>query len=72
MAAHFCKANNVTTANVSLGSQNTALHYSMVKFDIAWENSWRTITNESNYDGCWVFVKFRKKNTYAWQHATVN
>lgn len=72
MAAQFCKANNVTTANVSLGSQNTALHYSMVKFDIAWENSWRTVTNESNYDGCWVFVKFRKKNTYAWQHATFN
>lgn len=69
---HLSIANNVTTANVSVGSQNTALHYSMVKFDIAWENSWRTVTNESNYDGCWVFVKFRKKNTYAWQHATFN
>ncbi|MBK7345590.1 MAG: hypothetical protein IPI98_01395 [Chitinophagaceae bacterium] len=69
---HLSIANNVTTANVSVGSQNTSLHYSMVKFDIAWENSWRTVTNESNYDGCWVFVKFRKKNTYAWQHATFN
>ncbi|HPA23955.1 MAG TPA: SUMF1/EgtB/PvdO family nonheme iron enzyme, partial [Ferruginibacter sp.] len=69
---HLSIANNVTTANVSVGSQNTSLHYSMVKFDIAWENSWRTVTNESNYDGCWIFVKFRKKNTYAWQHATFN
>lgn len=72
LALQSTKANNVTTANVSVGSQNIAQHFSMVKFDIAWENSWRTNTNESNYDGCWVFVKFRKKNTYAWQHATFN
>lgn len=72
LSAPFVKANNVTTANIAIVGQNTTSHFSMVKFDIAWENSWRTVTNESNYDGCWVFVKYRKKNTYAWQHATIN
>jgi formylglycine-generating enzyme required for sulfatase activity len=66
------KANNVQTANVLLSNQNTALNYSLVNFDITWQNSWRTSSNENNYDGCWVFVKFRKHGTYVWQHATLN
>lgn len=65
-------ANNVVTANISLGGQNTSSHYSQIKYDISWENSWRTSNNETNYDGCWVFVKFRKANTSTWQHATIN
>ncbi len=65
-------ANNVVTANISIGGQNTSSHYSLIKYDISWDNSWRTSNNESNYDGCWIFVKFRKKNTSAWQHATIN
>ncbi|MCW3107876.1 MAG: hypothetical protein JWQ09_2382, partial [Segetibacter sp.] len=33
---------------------------------------WRTSSNESNYDGAWVFVKFRKKSSNLWQHGTLN
>lgn len=64
-------ANNIQIANTTLGSQNTGNHSSVVTFDVSWENSWRTSTNESNYDGAWVFVKFRKQGTSLWQHATL-
>lgn len=66
------EANNISVANVSISGQNTGSHFSLINYDITWENSWRTSTNESNYDGAWVFVKFRKKNAFAWQHATIN
>ncbi len=69
-------ANNVVVSTVSLGPQVTggpvATHYTQVNYDITWQNSWRTSTNESNYDGCWIFVKFRKQSTSVWQHATIN
>lgn len=32
-------ANNIVVSNVSLTGQNTTLHYTMVKFDISWDNS---------------------------------
>ncbi len=70
--AFTAKANNVQTANVSLNGQNTALDFTMINYDISWENSWRTSTNESNYDGCWIFAKFRKNNTSLWKHCTIN
>jgi formylglycine-generating enzyme required for sulfatase activity len=66
------KANNIQVANVSLSGQNTASNYTSVNFDISWDNSWRTSTNESNYDGAWLFVKWRKKGTSEWRHATIN
>jgi formylglycine-generating enzyme required for sulfatase activity len=66
------RANNIQTANVLLTGQNTSSNYTQIAFDISWENSWRTSTNESNYDGAWIFAKFRKKNTSLWQHATIN
>ena len=43
-----------------------------MQFDINWKNSWRTSTNESNYDGCWIFIKYRKQSTSVWLHATLN
>ncbi len=70
--ASFIKANNIATSNISLTGQNTATNFTLIGFDISWENSWRTSTNESNYDGAWIFVKFRKNNTSLWQHATIN
>lgn len=69
-------ANNVSVSNISLGPKVTSgalsTHFTQVKYDITWQNSWRTSTNESNYDGCWIFVKYRKQSTSAWQHATIN
>ena len=65
-------ANNIQLANVLLNGQNVAGQFSLVNFDVSWENSWRTITNEANYDGAWIFVKFRKKSGNLWQHATID
>lgn len=65
-------ANNIQVSNVSLGGQDAAAHFSLVGYSIGWENSWRTATNESNYDGAWIFVKYRKANTAEWRHATLN
>ena len=69
-------ANNVAVSNVTLGPQTTSgglsTHHTLIKYNITWQNSWRTSTNESNYDGCWIFVKYRKQSTSAWQHATID
>lgn len=74
--AGWLKANDVVVTGVSLTNQTTAgpqnTHYNNVQFSISWKNSWRTSTNESNYDGCWVFVKYRKQSTSVWLHATIN
>ena len=72
LVVSITSANNIQTSNVNLSGQNTTSHFSMVNFDISWENSWRTSTNEKNYDGCWIFAKFRKVNTSLWQHCTIN
>ena len=66
------KANNIQLSNVLLNGQNTAGQYSIINFDVSWENSWRLITNQANYDGAWIFVKFRKISGSVWQHATLN
>lgn len=65
-------ANNILVSNAQISGQNVGSHFTMVGFNVSWENSWRTSTNESNYDGAWIFVKFRKNNTQEWRHATLN
>ena len=65
-------ANNITVSNTSLNGQNTTQDFTLINFDVAWENSWRTSTNENNYDGAWIFVKFRKNGTTDWRHCTIN
>lgn len=76
LALATTKANDVVVTNVSLTNQTTAgplnTHFNNVQFSINWKNSWRTSTNESNYDGCWIFVKYRKQSTSVWLHATLN
>jgi len=67
-----CFANNVSTSNIFLTGQNVASDFTLINYNITWENSWRTSTNENNYDGCWIFAKFRKVNASNWQHATIN
>jgi hypothetical protein len=68
----FLYANDIQLANTGLTNQNTTTHRVEVKFDVNWKNSWRTSTNEANYDGAWLFVKFRKVNTSLWQHCSLN
>ncbi len=66
--AGILSANNISISNLSLTGKNTTDHYTMVRFDISWENSWRTSTVESNWDAAWFFVKYRVAGG-AWQHA---
>ena len=64
-------ANNVQVTNVSLTAQNAISNTYQVKFDISWENSWRTSTLESNYDAVWIFVKYRESISQNWLHANI-
>lgn len=65
-------AHGVVVSNLAINGQNTALGFSLVNFDITWNNSWRNNTTTNNWDACWVFVKYRKKAEITWQHATLN
>jgi hypothetical protein len=58
-AATFVHANNIAVASVSLTDQVAASHYCNVKFDLSWDNSWRTTSVPNNWDAAWVFVKYR-------------
>ena len=71
-ALSAANANNILVSNASLSNQNTSTHVTNVNFSVSWENSWRTSTNENNYDGAWIFVKFRKNGTTDWRHATIS
>ncbi len=71
LLAGIANANNIQLANILLNGQNTGSQFSLINFDVSWDNSWRTVTNEANYDGAWVFAKFRKKTSNTWQHATI-
>lgn len=66
------KANNLQITNVSVTAQNLHLHYSMIRFDISWENSWRISSGPSNWDAAWVFIKYRIQTQPTWKHATLN
>ena len=52
-------ANNIQVSNVAIVGQNTTDQFSFVRFDVSWDNSWRTSTLESNWDAAWIFVKIR-------------
>ena len=53
------QANNISVTNVTTTGQDTSNQYTLVEFDLSWDNSWRTNTGPSNWDAAWVFVKFQ-------------
>jgi len=57
-------AGNITLTNIHLNGQNTGYDYTMVQFDLCWENSWRTSSAPYNWDSAWVFVKYRINGNY--------
>ena len=67
----FTFANNIQISNVSLTGQNTTEGFTMVQFDLTWENSWRLSAGPSNWDAAWIFVKYRVGNG-PWLHAFLN
>lgn len=60
-------ANNVVISNISLVGTTGNFR---VKFDLSWDNGWRVSTGQNNYDGVWVFFKFRLAGG-DWQHLTM-
>lgn len=48
--------------------QNTTDDYTLMQFDLSWENSWRTSPAPNNWDTAWVFVKYRLDNG-EWQQS---
>jgi len=61
--------NNLTISNATLDSVNTTAGFAVVKFDITWDNSFRTKgLTPDNWDAAWTFVKYRKLNSSdAWK-----
>lgn len=58
-------ANNVQLTNLSIVNNGPGLI--SVKFDLGWDNSWRTNVGPANYDGVWVFFKYKLPNG-DWTH----
>jgi len=70
------QANNIQVSNTKLTGQNTTDGYTLVQFDLTWENSWRTSSAPNNWDAAWVFVKYRitaaNGGDDLWKHAWLN
>ena len=62
-------ANNVAVSNIGLTGQSTADKFTLVQFDLTWENSWR---DPVNWDAAWIFVKFSTDGGSTWMHATLD
>jgi formylglycine-generating enzyme required for sulfatase activity len=64
-------ANNIQINNISLTGTNPAQGFTLVEFDINWQNSWRSSSAPGNWDAAWVFIKYRKTGG-EWKHARLN
>lgn len=64
-------ANNLQITNIELKNQNTTNDTYVIEFDVAWMNSWRTSTLESNWDAVYFFVKYRQVPSNTWTHGTL-
>ncbi len=51
------QANNLSVSNVGTTGQDMANDFTLVEFDLSWDNSWRL--GAINRDAAWVFVKFQ-------------
>lgn len=60
LIANNIQVSNLTTTgqDVSAGTDNPA-NFTLVQFDLSWDNSWRTSNGPANWDAAWVFVKFQ-------------
>ena len=64
-------ANNIQVSNPRVVIDASGATQATIRFDLGWENSWRTTNGPSNWDAAWVFVKYRT-NGGDWQHASLN
>lgn len=71
LSTQLALSNNIQVSNVRLAGQNTIDDFTMVEFDISWENSWRYDGGPANWDAAWIFVKY-KIGPGPWLHAWLN
>jgi formylglycine-generating enzyme required for sulfatase activity len=72
LAMATCMANNIQVVNVSLVDEDLVEQHVRVRFNISWENSWRTSSAPNNWDAAWVFVKYLDASTGLWWHARLH
>ncbi len=69
------QANNIELTSIELVDKDIDNGTIAIEFDVAWENSWRTNSLESNWDAAWVFAKYRvisdPENYKIWNHVNV-
>jgi formylglycine-generating enzyme required for sulfatase activity len=71
--AYQLQATNIKiNKDASITDVNATDKTANISFDISWENSWRTSTNEANYDAAWIFVKYKAKLGTEWKHVYIN
>lgn len=65
-------ANNIQVNNLTLTANNEVEGSIRVRFDLSWENSWRTSSAPNNWDAAWIFVKYKDAATGEWHHARLH
>jgi len=65
-------SNNIVVSNIGTSNRDTAQNFTIINFDLSWENSWRVTGGPMNWDAAWVFVKYRLKNQTVWNHVKLN
>lgn len=61
-------ANDIAVSNGTLVANNSSEARVNVRFDLSWQNSWRTSSAPNNWDAAWVFVKYQLADG-TWHHA---
>ncbi len=62
-------SNNIQVTSATLTGQVTQSNYTMVQFNLSWENSWR---DNINWDAAWIFVKYKASYDTTWKHAALS
>ncbi len=66
-------ANNIQVTNVSLTGQSSTDGYTLVQFDLSWENSYRINDGiQEFWDAAWIFIKYKVGDSDKWEHATLS
>lgn len=68
----FLHANNIRVTGTTLVGRNTSSDYVQVKFNVTWDNSFRTSSGAANWDAAWIFIKYKIGATGVWKHATLS
>lgn len=65
--SNLSKSNNLRIGTPTLDGSNRLV------FTVSWDNSWYTNSAPNNWDGVYIFIKYRDcASTNAWQHASIS